>query len=151
MFTVALEAAAFVEKDVRKLISIGLSKVPENSRVYASVKLACDCYDAGDDWKVARDKVVELNRDLGFFQAPANVTFAIIGILYGEGDFSKTICTAVNCGDDTDCTAATAGAIMGIIHGEENLPEKWTKPIDRHSNNAATNKIGRASCRERVL
>lgn len=139
MFTVALEAAAFVEKDLRKLIDIGLSKVPENSRIYGSIKLVCESFDAGEDWKTAREKVVELNSDLGFFQAPANVSFAIIGLLYGGGDFGKTICTAVNCGDDTDCSAATAGAIMGILLGEENLPEEWIKPIGRSIVSCAIN------------
>ena len=142
MFTVALESAAFVEKDIRQLIRIGLSKIPESSRLYESIKLVCDCYDSGDDWKTARQKVVELNSDLGFFQAPGNVAFVVIGLLYGEGDFSKTICTAVNCGDDADCTAATAGAVMGIILGEENLPEEWIKPIGRSIITVAINPHG---------
>lgn len=142
MFTVALESAAFVEKDIRKLIEIGLSKVPDDSLLSQSVRLVCDCYDAGDDWKTTREKVVELNSDIGFFQAPGNVAFMVIGLLYGEGDFSKTICTAVNCGDDTDCTAATAGAVMGIILGEENLPEEWIKPIGRSIINVAINPHG---------
>lgn len=36
---------------------------------------------------------------------------------------------AVNCGEDTDCTAATLGAILGIIHGESGLPAEWINPI----------------------
>ena len=129
MFTAALESAAFAEKDLRKLIDIGLSKIPADSRMAKSVKFVCDCYDAGDDWRSARAKVVEFNSDLGFFQAPGNVAFVVIGLLYGEGDFGKSICTAVNCGDDTDCTGATVGAIMGIMYGAENIPDEWVKPI----------------------
>lgn len=129
MFTAALESAAFVEKDLRKLIDIGLSKIPVDSMLRKSIELVCRCYDSGVDWISARNQVVEFNAHLGWFQAPANVSFVVIGLLYGEGDFSKTICTATNCGDDTDCTAATAGAIMGIIYGAENIPEQWIKPI----------------------
>ena len=129
MFTVALESAAFVEKDLRKLVAIGLAKIPETSRLRESIELVCKCYDAGESYQNARAKVVELNKDLGFFQAPANVAFAMIGLLYGEGDFGRTICIATNCGDDTDCTAATAGAVMGIIYGAEAIPEKWVAPI----------------------
>lgn len=37
----------------------------------------------------------------------------------------KQVCLATNCGEDTDCTAGTAGAVLGIIQGAEKLPEKW--------------------------
>lgn len=130
MFTTALESAAFVESDIRRLIEIGLSKIPSDCHVARSVKIACNSYDKGKDWEIARKGIVEDNlKHLGWFQAPANIAFMVVGLLYGEGDFSKTICRAVNCGDDADCTAATAGSIMGIIIGLKNIPEKWIKPI----------------------
>ena len=53
----------------------------------------------------------------------------MIGWLYGDGDFGKSICIAVNCGDDTDCTGATLGSIFGIIYGTAIIPEKWRAPI----------------------
>ena len=129
MFTAALESAAFVEKDLRKLIAVGLSKIPTDSRIARSVKLVCDSFDNGEDWISARNKVLEDSADLGWFQAPGNIGFMVIGLLYGRGDFARTICLAANCGDDTDCTAATAGAVMGILLGAEKIPEKWKKPI----------------------
>ena len=39
------------------------------------------------------------------------------------------ICIAVGCGEDADCTAATLGAIMGVILGASKLPEKWLSPV----------------------
>ena len=129
MFTAALESAAFVEKDLRKLIAIALAKVPDGSRIARSVRLVCNCFDQGDDWTVARNKVVEDSADLGWFQAPANIAFTVLGLLYGKGDFGRSICLAVNCGDDTDCTGATAGSVMGILLGAEGIPEEWKKPV----------------------
>ena len=129
MFTAALESAAFAEKDLRKLIAIGLSKIPEDCRIARSVRLVCDCFDKGEGWIDARNKVVADSEDLGWFQAPANVAFTVLGLLYGGGNFGRTICMAVNCGDDTDCTAATAGSVMGILLGAEGIPEEWKKPI----------------------
>ena len=129
MFVAAMEAAAFCESDIRKLIEIGLCKIPADCRLAETINLAIKCYDSGKSWQEARTAVVELNEDMGWFQAPANVAFAVIGLLYGEGDFGKSICTAVNCGDDTDCTAATVGALLGIIQGEKALPEKWKAAI----------------------
>jgi len=79
--------------------------------------------------------VIKETEDMGWFQAPRNVAFTMIGWLYGENDFGKSICIAVNCGDDTDCTGATLASIFGIIGGTNTIPEKWRKPI---GNNIST-------------
>lgn len=61
------------------------------------------------------------------YDAPASIGIVLIGWLYGAGDFGKSVCLAVNCGEDTDCTAGTLGAILGIIGGESAIPERWKK------------------------
>jgi hypothetical protein len=43
-------------------------------------------------------------------------------------NFGDCLCTAVNCGQDSDCTAATLGSILGILD-PESISEKWKKPI----------------------
>ena len=88
-----------------------------------------------------RDEIVRANADLGWFQAPGNLGFTVLGLLYGGGDFGKTLCYAVNCGDDTDCTAATAGSILGIMYGAKNIPEQWIAPIGRTIQTVAINRF----------
>jgi len=139
MFTAAMESAAFVVSDLRKLIAVGLSKIPENCRIARAVKLVCEQYDEGRTWLEAREAVALECKDLGWFQAPDNIAFTILGLLYGEGDFGKSLCTAVNCGDDTDCTGATAGSILGIILGRKGLPQKWIEPIGESIQTVAVN------------
>lgn len=129
IFVAALESAAFVVKDIRKLIDIGLSKIPDGCRVKQSVKLVCDCYDKGIEWKQARQMVIDDSADLGWFEAPANVAYVILGLLYGEGDFKQSMIYAIDCGDDTDCTGATIGSIMGILGGTEYIPADWKEHI----------------------
>lgn len=63
----------------------------------------------------------ERTKRLGY-DAPSGVGMVIIGWLYGEGDFGKSICIAANCGDDADCTAGTLAATLGIIRGNSG----WT-------------------------
>ncbi len=129
IFTATLEAAAFVEKDVEKLIDIALARIPADSRVARSVNIARAEFAAGSDWQTARNRIVEDSRDLGWFQAPANVAFVVVGLLWGGGDFGRSICIAVNCGDDTDCTGATCGSVLGIMLGRSGIPKVWTDPI----------------------
>ncbi len=125
IFVAAMECAAFAVNDIRELLAIGLSKIPEACRVARSVRLAMDAYDQGLPWQEARARLVEDSADLGWFQAPANIGFVVIGLLYGEGDFKNSLLTAVNCGDDTDCTGATVGALLGIKNGMSGIPEDW--------------------------
>lgn len=129
LFTAAVQSAAFVVSDRDELIKIGLSKIPGDCRVARSINIVLDAHAKGLSWQDARNKVVKDSEDLGWFQAPANVAFVIIGWMYGEGDFGKSICIATSCGDDTDCTAATLGATLGIILGKDNIPTEWTEPI----------------------
>ena len=139
IFTATLEAAAFVENDVDKLIDIALARIPADCRVARSVGIARAEFAAGSDWKTTRERIVEDSRDLGWFQAPANVAFAVVGLLWGRGDFGRSICIAVNCGDDTDCTGATCGAVLGIILGRSRIPETWTAPIGEGIKTVAVN------------
>ena len=124
IFVAAMESAAFLIDDVNALIDIGLSKIPEDCLVSKLVRLVKKAYSDGLDWKSARELVVE-NNTLGWFQAPNNIAFAVIGLLWGGCDFKKSMIIAVDCGDDTDCTAATVGALLGIMHGTAGIPDDW--------------------------
>lgn len=125
VFTATLQSLAYIESDIRKLLEMALSKIPSESMVAKTVRLVMQCYDEGRDYKQTREKVVEFNKELGWFEAPGNLGFVVIGLLYGEGDFKKSVIYAANCGDDTDCTAATVGATLGIIGGTAVIPEDW--------------------------
>jgi ADP-ribosylglycohydrolase len=129
MFTAALQSTAFVTPDVRQCIRAGLARVPASSLLARGVTTAMAAFDAGVDWREARERVIAATAPLGFFQAPANVGYVVIGLLYGDGDFGASLLHAVNCGDDTDCTGATTGATLGILQGRSALPSSWTSYI----------------------
>ncbi|MCX6301074.1 MAG: ADP-ribosylglycohydrolase family protein [Bacteroidia bacterium] len=129
IFTASIESAAFIESNRDSLISFGLSMIPPDCRVASAVRTAVEAKKGGKDWREARMAVIRNTEDMGWFQAPRNVAFTMIGWLYGEDDFGKSVCIAVSCGDDTDCTGATLGSIFGIIGGTKAIAEKWRKPV----------------------
>ena len=153
IFCAALESAAFVESDPYKLIEIGLSYIPADCKVTAAVREAMRCKAEGVPFQQAIGKIhdaapgtfgvqsvtytqaAEQTEAMGMstvgepgFDAAENIGYVIAGWLYGE-DFGDQICKANACGEDTDCTCATLGAILGIIAGASGLPEKWTAPL----------------------
>lgn len=161
VFVGALEAAAFVVDDLRKLIEIGLSYIPAECETAKAVLTAIEAVDGGLGWVEARDLILERHRGGAFFKlnwliserdqakgfhegelgfdVPSNIGMTVLGLLIGGHDFDKMLCTTVNCGEDTDCTGATAGSIYGIIHGAKNIPERWIEPIGRNIKVACLN------------
>lgn len=149
VFCAALESAAFVESDAFKLIDIALSYIPKDCATARGINIVLNCYKNGEDWKKARQKALtevpgsfcwgkpgltegnEVPMGALGFDAPGNVALTVLAFLYGEGDIGKSVCHAVNCGEDADCSAATVGSILGIINGLSNIPEKWVAPIGR--------------------
>lgn len=146
IFCAAIQSAAFVESDKMKLIEIGLSWIPSDCGISRGVRCVIDAWKNGLDWKEARkqllrevpdaffytymgEKETDIPRGRTGYDAPANVSIFILGWLYGNDDFGRSLCIAVGCGEDTDCTAATLGATLGIIHGISNIPRKWMEPI----------------------
>ncbi len=130
MYNAALQSAAFVISDRERLMEIGLSVIPEDSLTAQSICRARDAYRDGRSWREARDRVMEGVFNLNGQYSPINLGFQTVGWLYGE-DFGDALCKSVNCGWDTDCTAATVGATLGIIYGASQLPDKWLKPLGR--------------------
>lgn len=150
VFWAAMQSAAFVESDIKKLIDIGLSYIPSKSALYKGIALVIDCYNKGKTYKEARDIIFKevagafsyqhtKLKDIALtqyspapagFDAPQNIAIAIMGMLYGEGDLGKSMLLAVNCGEDADCTAGSLAATLGIILGNSALPQKWIKPIN---------------------
>lgn len=143
MFWAAIESAAFVIDDPETLINIGLNMIPLSSDVGRAVREVLWCWRNGKDWATAREHIVTLFTNPSFGKpyaaipgtahpmlAAPNHGFTVIGWLYGE-DFGDKLCKAVNCGFDTDCTGATLGALLGIIHGANQLPKRWCDPVGR--------------------
>lgn len=129
IFTSTMECLAFFETDGRKTIDRALESIPGDCRTAKSVKLVIAEYEKGTEPRAVRDMLISQNEDMGRFQAPSNVAFVILGLLYGEFDFKKSMLTAISCGDDTDCTGATVGAFLGILYGSAGIPDDWKEYI----------------------
>ena len=128
LFWAAVQSAAFVFSDALTLIQIGLAMIPVHCVISRAVRDAVWSYQNGANWEEARERILY---NFGLAQpcsAPQNHGFTILGWLYGR-DFGERLCAAVNCGYDTDCTAATLGATLGLLGGTAGIPAEWSAPV----------------------
>lgn len=127
-FLAAVQAGAFVESDTDTLLDIGLSVIPPDCRISQGVRLVRSQWAKRPDpqaiYPIIRD---QFSRD-NFTDVTLNIPFIVLGWLASGGDFGRGICQAVNCGEDTDCTGATLGALLGILN-PDGIDSKWLAPI----------------------
>jgi len=77
-----------------------------------------------NDWKTARQAFHAKwmgQRGWNGNSTPLNGGFVVLALLYGRGDFYRTLQYAMALGEDADCNAATAGAVLGCQLGFKHI------------------------------
>lgn len=130
----AMFAAAFYEPDIAKLIDIGAAALPPDAKfakTISDMKALHARYPS--DWKAARAAMSEAyyegDTPKSIWNANLNGACAILALLYGEGDFQKTMDMASAMGFDADNQAATLGGLLGVAHGTKAIPDEFLYPV----------------------
>ncbi len=124
-FFAAMIALAFVEGDPERLVREGLGAVDPRSEIRTVVEDVLRWRaETPADWKETRRKIKEKYTRHGGQMRDRNGyelnTAAIVGaLLHGGGDLAETLRLAFNFGWDSDCNAATCGAILGAVRGRK--------------------------------
>ena len=140
VYVAAMYSMAFITDDVETVVVEALKAIPEESQFYQCINDVINWYyEYPDDWKrnwfeVEKKWSADVGCPDGVFKdfnidAKINAAYIVIGMLYGEGDFSKTMEISTRCGQDSDCNPASAGGILGTMVGYSNIPEFWKKPV----------------------
>jgi ADP-ribosylglycohydrolase len=127
MFFAAAIAAAFAVDDPVEALRIGLSEIPKNCALATAVRWALRVSPDVKDYKQARAAMDEKFKGMHPIHTINNACLTIWGITIGGRDFTKVIGETVAMGLDNDCTAATAGSIVGAVVGKQGIPEHWHK------------------------
>jgi ADP-ribosylglycohydrolase len=129
-------SGAFFEKDVEKLVAMAAETVPNEGPFAEGIRDVTKWHKQYPDWRDTRKKIHEkyyrYRKDE--YEAPVSVVSSlqnglcgIMAVLYGEGDFSKTVAIGVSAGYDCDNQAATCGGLIGVLGGADCIPDKLTK------------------------
>lgn len=133
MFASAMIACAAVTDNIEDIICGGLSQIPQTSRLYEAVTGIIDGYKNGvtvDECFDFIHNAYDEHTDHGWCHTISNAMIVTAALLYGEGDFGKSICIAVSMAFDTDCNGATVGSILGMRNTIDGIDEYWKKPIN---------------------
>ncbi|GAA0373173.1 ADP-ribosylglycohydrolase family protein [Bacillus horti] len=134
-FMAACIAKAFEENvTVDQLIEAGLNTIPNDSTYAQVVRAVQDFHkQQPNDFRACRSYLEEewgYDKYTGVCHIIPNAGVCILALLYGAGDFSRTVEIATMCGWDTDCNAGNVGTIVGVLAGINNIPQHYRKPIN---------------------
>jgi hypothetical protein len=136
VFVASMYAAAFFERDPRKVVEAGLASLPGESgyaRIIRDVLRwsAENPRDWRRTWQLIQDtwdkddpcpdgSLEPFNID-----AKLNGAYIVLGLLYGAGDFDRTLDVSTRAGQDSDCNPSSAAGILGVMLGYDRIPERW--------------------------
>ena len=129
----AMEAMAFVESDIQKLIEIGLSYIPKDSVIARMIADLRSWHASDKDWRATRELLAAnygYDKYGGNCHMVPNHGLIIHSLLHGDGDFSETLKIVNTCGWDTDCNSGNVGCLMGILVGVDGIDASINKGID---------------------
>ena len=132
-----IEALAFVESDIDTLIDAALEHIPRDGTIATMIAALRQWHRQGLDWRQARERLAAsygYDKYGGGCHIVPNHGLVILGLLFGEGDFQKSLKIVNTCGWDTDCNSGNLGCILGIkndLAGLDAGPDFRTPVRDR--------------------
>ena len=146
-FMSGMYAEAFFENDINKIIEAGLRCIPAESQYAECIRDTVAWHKENPDdwqkvWHLLQAKYHESpegrrfvckESEKGNIDAKLNGAYAVVGLLYGQGDLDQTIIIATRCGQDSDCNPASASGVLATTMGRTKLPEKFTSALEKET------------------
>ena len=132
----AMYTLAFTSSDIHYVVSEALKSVPSQSRFHKVITDVIQWHKQHpDDWKRTWFEIEKKwSEDIGCpegvfvpfnIDASVNAAYVVLGLLYGNGDFTRTLEISTRAGQDSDCNPSSAGGILGTLIGYKNIPAHW--------------------------
>jgi hypothetical protein len=140
VYVSALYSMAFVSNNATEIVEQAIKTIPEKTKFHDCIADVIKWHKQNpNDWQATWFELQKKwNNDVGCpkgcflsfnIDAKINSAYVTIGLLYGKGDFTKSIDIATRCGQDADCNPATVGGVLGVMLGYSNIPAFWLKPL----------------------
>ena len=130
----AMEAQAFVEPDLQRLLDCGLAHIPRDSIVARLIADVREWHARDGDWRRTRERIAGqygYDRYGGNCHVVPNHALIVLALLYGDDDFQRSLMIVNTSGWDTDCNSANVGCLLGIKNGLSGIAAgpDWRGPV----------------------
>ncbi|MFM2145167.1 MAG: hypothetical protein RL732_3 [Bacteroidota bacterium] len=140
VFMATLYALAFTHNDIQEVVYKALKAIPQASGFYQCIDDVIRWHTQyPDDWRQAWFEIQKKwSTDIGCpdgvfnafnIDAKINAAYVVLGLLYGNGDFGKTMEIATRAGQDADCNPSSACGVLGTLLGYEKIPDHWKQGL----------------------
>ena len=141
VYVATMYSLAFTNSNIEYIVNEVLKSIPKESNYHKCISDVIRWHKKNPkDWKSTWFEVEKkYDKDLivpqGVFvpfniDATINSAYVVIGLLYGEGNYTKTMEISTRCGQDSHCNPSTAGGILGTVLGYDKIPAYWKKGLD---------------------
>lgn len=129
MFVAAAIAEAFHGSTPETCIEAGLSVIPTTSRLHEAILQSVEIAKTAKDEEALYRALWDRFGCYSHVHTINNAAACAAALIFGKGDFTRTVVTAMCVGWDTDCNGATIGSLMGAMLGAKQLPKHWVDPL----------------------
>jgi ADP-ribosylglycohydrolase/PKD domain len=140
----AMHAEAFGAESLSEIIDAGRTAVPKGTAYRAMIEHVLRLHRRfpGDwtrswrrierRWNAHRAAVKPdpryVHREFSLDQK-LNGAYVLLGLLYGRGDFARTIRISMRAGQDSDCNPSNAASVIGTWLGYDAIPRRFTRGL----------------------
>jgi hypothetical protein len=145
VFVSCMYSAAFFAHSPRAIVEAGYRCLPPQSKYGQVIRDVLEWHQQQPkDWEAAWHRIEKkwntaeacpegalrpFNID-----AALNGAYIALGLLYGDGDMTRTIEVSTRAGQDSDCNPSSAAGILGVMMGYERIPDTWKSGIPAIAN-----------------
>jgi len=130
----AMEAQAYVERDINVLLNTATKLIPNNSVIYRMINDIREWHAEFRDWHDTREQIEQhygYDKFGGNCHMVPNHGLIIMSLLHGEDDFNQSLMMVNTAGWDTDCNSGNVGCLLGIKNGLASFEGNtdWRGPV----------------------
>lgn len=132
MVLAAMESEAFGESDLEALREAALAQVPRDCLIATMIRGLRDLRQTEPDWRKALawlDHHYGYHRYGGGCHMIPNHGLVQLALLWGDGDFDRSLMIVNTGGWDTDCNSGNVGCLLGIRGGLGAIADRWREPV----------------------
>jgi len=133
VFVAACISEAFFETNPAKIVQQAARLIDSRSNYRKAIDFVLAGYEQRKPWReIAAESEARWRPDYPQMNnSVSNGALVALGILYGGGDFLKSVNVVTQAGDytDADCNAANVASVVGAMHGFKAIPKQFIDPL----------------------